>query len=57
MTGKVDPKLMNAGEEAFWREFDQNESHEERYYVIDKNTGDVIVENARLKKGKKKIKV
>lgn len=54
---KVDPTLMQAGEEAFWKEFDAGEKPEERYYVVDKRTGDVLVQNARLTKEKKKIKV
>lgn len=54
---KVDQTLMEAGEEAFWKEFDRGEGEEERYYVVDKSTGDVIVENARLTKKRKRVKV
>ena len=54
---KIDPTLMMAGEDAFWREFDASESQEDRYYVIDQSTGEVIAERARLTKDKKKIKV
>lgn len=54
---KLDPTLMNAGEEAFWSEFDAAELREDRYYVIDQTTGEVIAEKARLTKNKKKVRV
>lgn len=48
---------MKAGEEAFWKEFDHLDRPEERYYVVDKASGEILVENARLSKDKKKIRV
>lgn len=54
---KVDPTLMKAGEEAFWDRIEELDKPEERYYVIDKATGEIIVQNARLTRGKRKIKV
>lgn len=54
---KVDPTLMKAGEEAFWKEFDQLDRPEERYYVVDKASGEIIVHNARLVTEKKKVRV
>jgi hypothetical protein len=54
---KMDPTLMKAGEEAFWKQFDEADRPEERYYVVDKKTGDILVHNARLTKEKRKIEV
>ncbi len=54
---KVDPTLMQAGEDVFWKEFEELDRPEERYYVVDKATGQILVENARLTKGKKKVRV
>lgn len=58
MAKKVDPTLMAAAEKTFWETMDQlDHPAEERYYVVDKRSGDVIVHNARLTKEKKKIEV
>lgn len=56
-TDKLDPKLMKAGDKAFWKEFHESDRRGERYFVIDHSTGEVIVENAVLTREKKKIKV
>ncbi|KKU88658.1 MAG: hypothetical protein UY18_C0010G0026 [Microgenomates group bacterium GW2011_GWF2_47_9] len=56
MTDKIDPNLMQAGEEAFWDEFDSVERGE-RYIVVDTKKNEVIASNARLIKRKKRTKV
>lgn len=41
---------------AFWDEFDRSED-DERYVVVDTTSQTILVNNARLTKNKKKIKV
>lgn len=48
---------MKAGEQAFWEEFEQLDQPEQRYVVVDTKKNEVVVENVRLIKGKKKIRV
>lgn len=57
MTNKIDPDLMMAGEKAFWEEFEQLDLPEQRYVVVDTKKNEVVVENVRLIKNKKKVKV
>lgn len=57
MSGKIDPQLMQTGEMAFWEEFERQEKPADRYIVIDSKNHEVIVENAKLVKDKKKIRV
>ena len=57
MTDKIDPKTMQAGEKIFWEEFNQLEYPGDRYIVIDSKKNEVIVQNAKLLRDKKKIRV
>lgn len=55
---KMDPQLMQAGEEAFWKKLEELEkSAEERYIVYDKKSGEIIAQNVRLSKEKLKAEV
>ena len=48
---------MQAGEKIFWEEFNQLEYPGDRYIVIDSKKNEVIVQNAKLLRDKKKIRV
>jgi len=50
-------QLMKAGEEAFWEEFENGEQGEERYVIVDTSNKEIVAENVRLVKEKKKIEV
>lgn len=56
MKKKVDP-LNKLAEEAFWSEFHELDLPEERYVVVDRRTGEVVVNGARLNKHKRRTKV
>ena len=58
MKGKklVDARLMELGEGAFWKEFeDASPQLEQRYVIV--NDGQVIVLSGKLRQGVKKIRV
>ncbi|MFH2019272.1 MAG: hypothetical protein ABII80_01525 [bacterium] len=57
MNKRIDPDLMKAGEQAFWEEFEQLDQPEQRYVVVDTKKNEVVVENVRLIREKKKIRV
>ncbi len=52
----IDKGLMEMGEGAFWKEFEDLNPQIEQRYVIVKN-GQVIVVNGKLKQGIRKIRV
>lgn len=48
---------MQTADEVFWEEFDNFGRESERYVVVGKNGEEIVVENARLLREKKKTKV
>ncbi len=53
---KLDTSLMELGEMAFWKEFeDLNPQREQRYVIV--NDGQVVVLNGKLRQAPKKIRV
>lgn len=56
MKKKKNP-LNKIADEAFWSEFHEHGYKEERYFVVNTRTGEVIVNSARLTKDKKRVKV
>ncbi len=54
---KIDPGLMKSSDQVFWDEFEQVERSGDRYIVIDSKNREVIAENIKLIKDKKKIRV
>lgn len=57
VNNKTDNKLMQTADEVFWEEFDNFGRESERYVVVGKNGEEIVVENARLLREKKKTKV
>lgn len=57
MADMIDPKMMQAGEKAFWEEFYERDNPGDRYIVVDTKQHEIIVQNAKLVRGMKKIKV
>jgi hypothetical protein len=57
MTQIVDPQLMQAGDRAFWEEFEERQNPADRYIVVDTKKQEVVVQNARLVREMKKIRV
>lgn len=58
MTGKkTDPGLMKIADQVFWEEFNQRENPGDRYIVVDSKKREVVVQNARLVRETKKVKV
>ncbi|HBD01957.1 TPA: hypothetical protein DCZ17_00360 [Candidatus Collierbacteria bacterium] len=53
----IDPALMEQGEEAFWEEFNKTDKPGDRYVVVDTKKQEVVVENVKLVREMKKIKV
>ncbi|KKU44536.1 MAG: hypothetical protein UX63_C0033G0009 [Microgenomates group bacterium GW2011_GWB1_46_7] len=65
----IDPALMEQGEEAFWEEFNKQgeeafweefnktDKPGDRYVVVDTKKQEVVVENVKLVREMKKIKV
>lgn len=56
MNKKLDEELMQMGEEKFWEEFNSREEAQANYVIVDDN-GEIVVQNARLIKEKKKVRV
>ncbi len=54
---QIDPRLMQAGDQVFWEEFNQRENPGDRYVVIDSKNNKVVVENVKLIRDKKKVRV
>lgn len=57
MTNTVDPKMMQAGDRAFWDEFYQQNNPGDRYIVVDTKKQEVVVQNAKLVRDMKKVRV
>lgn len=57
MTDVLDPKMMQAGDRAFWDEFYQRDNPGDRYIVVDTKKREVIVQNAKLVRDMKKVRV
>ena len=55
-TLKIDPVLMDIGDQAFWEEFNQRENPGDRYVVVDTKKQEVLAENVRLVRHMKKLK-
>lgn len=53
----IDPQLMKVGDQVFWEEFNQRENPGDRYIVIDSKNNKVVVENVKLIRDKKKVRV
>lgn len=53
LKAKKQDQLMTISDEVFWEELDALEGRSERYLVVDSTNHEVVVENARLLKGKK----
>jgi hypothetical protein len=48
---------MRDADEVFWEEFDNFGQESERYVVVGKDGEEILVEGARLLKGRKKVRV
>jgi hypothetical protein len=54
---KTDPRLMKIADQVFWEEFYQRESPGDRYVVVDSKNQKIVVQNARLVREAKKVRV
>ncbi len=54
---KTDPGLMKVGDQVFWDEFNQLDQPADRYVVVDSKNQNIVVQNARLVREIKKVRV
>ncbi len=53
---KIDPILMEVGDQVFWEEYNQRDYPGERYVVLDTKKQEVVVQNVRLVRDMKRVK-
>lgn len=54
---KTDPGLMKVADQIFWEEFNQADHPGDRYIVIDSKNQTVVMQNAKLVREMKKVRV
>ena len=57
MAQRIDPQLMKIGDNAFWDEFEEKQNPADRYIVVDTKKQEIVVQNAKLVREMKKIRV
>lgn len=57
MAQRIDPQLMKVGDGAFWDEFEEKQNPADRYIVVDTKKQEIVVQNAKLVREMKKIRV
>lgn len=53
---KIDPVLMQVGDQVFWEEFNQRENPGDRYVVLDTKKSEIVVQNVKLVRDMKRVK-
>jgi hypothetical protein len=53
---KIDPVLMEVGDQVFWEEFNQRERPGDRYVVLDTKKSEVVAQNVKLVRDMKRVK-
>ena len=53
---KIDPVLMEVGDQVFWEEFNQRERPGDRYVVLDTKKSEVVAQNVKLVREMKRVK-
>lgn len=54
---KTDPTLLKIADQVFWEEFNQLDRPADRYVVVDSKNQKIVVQNARLVREVKKVRV
>ena len=57
MAQRIDSQLMKVGDSAFWDEFEEKQNPADRYIVVDTKKQEIVVQNAKLVREMKKIRV
>lgn len=53
---KIDPVLMEVGDQVFWEEFNQRERPGDRYVVLDTKKSEVVAQNVKLVREMRQVK-